>query len=343
MSIIHTLISECNANHKNIIATIIEGEQIGHQMLLSDGQIVYCSNAAVFNEMLQNEVSALRESGIMNSSSGQIFCEILGGEKRIIICGGGHVSIPIISIGKMLGFHIIVLEDRPMFADNARAAGAHEVLCESFDSGLDKIIGDKDTYFVIVTRGHRYDQTCLTKIIEKEHAYIGMIGSKLRIKTVKELLKEEGISMQKLDEVYAPIGLNIKAETPEEIAVAIIGEIIQVKNQIKRSNGYEKVLLSQIALNSESVMPSVLATIISRKGSAPREVGTKMLICQDGKTVGTIGGGCVEAELFQKAIHMTKEQETSSKVFSIDMTGRDVEDEGMVCGGIIEVILERVS
>lgn len=87
-------------------------------------------------------------------------------------------------MGLMLGFHITVLEDRPKFADHARCAGAHEIICDSFEEGLKRIKGDEDTFFIIVIRGHRYDQVCLENIVRKSHAYIGMIGSRLRVKKV---------------------------------------------------------------------------------------------------------------------------------------------------------------
>lgn len=343
MGKLHELIGECSGSSLTVIATIVSGASMGEQLLLEDSKVVYCSDDGVFDSALKRQIAALTETRMLETEAGKIFCERIGGEKKLVICGAGHVSIPIIRIGKMVGFHVTVLEDRPKFADNARREHADRVICESFETALDRVEGDADTYFVIVTRGHRYDQECLARIVGKESAYVGMIGSKLRIKTVKEILTEQGISQELLQNIYAPIGLDIKAETPEEIAVAIMAEIIEVKNKVKRSAGFGKEILQQISENMKDSVASVLATMISRRGSAPREVGTKMLICRDGKTVGTIGGGCVEAELIQKALAMTKEDSRTSCVCSVDMTGREAEDEGMVCGGIIEVLLERVS
>ena len=104
-------------------------------------------------------------------------------------------------IGKMLGFHVTVLEDRPLFANHARSAGADIVICDNFESGLEQISGDKNTYYVLVTRGHRYDQECLRIICEKPYAYIGMIGSRKRVKTVIEQLEQEGTDPEVLKEV----------------------------------------------------------------------------------------------------------------------------------------------
>ena len=98
------------------------------------------------------------------------------------------------------------------------------MICAPFEEALDKIPGSTDTYFVILTRGHRYDQICLEKIAAKEHAYIGMIGSRRRTALVKQCLVEKGVDKKVLDAVYTPIGLDIGAQTPAEIGVAIIGE-----------------------------------------------------------------------------------------------------------------------
>lgn len=258
---------------------------------------------------------------------------------KLVVCGAGHVSMPIIRLGKMLGFTVTVLEDRPKFADNARAAGADHVLCETFREGLSQIQGDSDTWFVIVTRGHRYDSECLEAILGKESAYVGMMGSRRRVAAVKDQLAQGGVDPGKLDSVHTPIGLKISAETPEEIAVSIMAEIIQIKNGREQGSGYSDELLKAL---TDGKQKAVLATIISRKGSAPRGVGTKMLVREDGSTVDTIGGGCVESEIIRKALLMMRMGEPLFQVCRQDLTMEAAEDEGMVCGGVVEVMLERV-
>ena len=98
--------------------------------------------------------------------------------------------------------------------------------------------GRSDSWFVIVTRGHRYDRICLEQILHKTSAYVGMMGSRRRMAIVKEQLEESGIARETLDEVHTPIGLKIGAETPEEIAVSVMAEIIQVKNSRQKGGGY---------------------------------------------------------------------------------------------------------
>lgn len=290
---------------------------------------------------LSAQASKLPDCGIYAAGFGTVFCEVLGRDKKIVICGGGHVSIPVIQIGRMLGFHVTVLEDRPKFADHARQAGASQVFCESFAEGLGKIQGDGDTYFVIVTRGHRYDQECLLEIAKKKHAYIGMIGSRRRAAAVKETVVEAGADPAVIGKVYTPIGIAIGAKTPEEIAVAIMAQIIQVKNQRPGSSFPAEIL--EAVLDEEHVGEAkVLATIIQRKGSAPREAGAKMLVMADGRCVGTIGGGCAESEIQKRALMLLREGNKTVELCRADLSAEAAQEEGMICGGVIEVMLELV-
>lgn len=308
--------------------TVLEGEHRGEKRLLS----------AVPDE----EITVPKSNPDVTGTDGtgcRVFRERIGRTPKLIVCGGGHVSVPIIQIGKMLGFTVTVLEDRPKFADHARAAGADTVICQEFGDGLAQIKGDSDSWFVIVTRGHRYDAECLEKILRKDYAYVGMMGSRRRVSIVKEQLEQKGVNRERLDGVHTPIGLKIKAQTPEEIAVSVMAEIIEIKNSRGMSGGYSAELLEAL-LDGQNPQKRVLATIISRKGSAPRGVGTKMLILEDGNTIDTIGGGCVESEIIQTALLMMRTGEPVFQIRRVDMTTDVAEEEGMVCGGVVEVMLE---
>ncbi len=333
-------IADCNPNRKTVVLTVLEGEKTGEKALYTDGVLQWESQSGGFFSHLKEDLSSLDATGIHTLGGCRVLCEFPAREQKLVICGGGHVSIPVIRMARMIGCSVTVLEDRPKFADNARRAGADRVLCESFEEGLAKIPGDADTFFVIVTRGHRYDQTCLGLIAEKPHAYIGMIGSRGRTAKVKEALRESGTDPRVLETVHTPIGLPIGAETPEEIGISIMAEIIQEKNKNRRRGGFTREILKAVLDTSEAETKKVLATIAARKGSAPREAGTKMLVYRDGRCVGTIGGGCLEADIFQKALRMMTEEHPSPVLYHADMTGRDAEDEGMVCGGLVDVLLE---
>ena len=308
--------------------TVLAGEHAGEKRLS-------CGDGAGAEG--EQKVKTLHDA----ESQTRIYRERIGRTPKMVICGAGHVSMPIIRMGKMLGFTVTVIEDRPKFADHARAAGADQVLCEPFSDGLSKIRGDSDSWFIIVTRGHRYDTECLEAILQKPYAYVGMMGSRRRVAIVKDQLEAKGVCREALDGVHTPIGLKIGAETPEEIAVSVMAEIIQVKNAGSAKGGYSPELLDAV-LNPEDSREKVLATIISRKGSAPRSVGTKMLIRADGTTVDTIGGGCIESEVIQKALLMMRAEDEEFRLCAVDMTADAAEDEGMVCGGVVEVMLEKV-
>lgn len=335
-------IQESEGHADRIVLTVLEGEAISEKALVIDGEIIWESKENGYFHRHQDDVKGVTESGIVMFDGVRIFCDTLGQEKQIVICGAGHVSIPVIKMAVMMDCEVIVLEDRPMYADHARLAGASQVICEPFEEGLDKIEGSADTYFVILTRGHRYDQICLEKIARKEHAYIGMIGSRRRTTLVKQSLAEKGIDKEVLDAVYTPIGLDIGAQTPAEIGVAIIAEIIEVKNKKKRTYGYSKEIMRALTAQEPYPQKKVMATIVTRHGSAPQGLGTKMLICQDGQCAGTIGGGCMEAKVIQIARLMAAGESDQARICHVDMTGNEAEEEGMVCGGEVDVFLEVV-
>ena len=322
-----------------VTAALLDGETAGEKLLLADGELVWSSGEGFLYSHLDSLKEA-SETGVQEIAGKQVYFDCVSSQKKLVICGAGHVSMPIIALGKMLGFRVTVLEDRPSFADNARRAGADEVICENFVDGLSHAEGGTDSYFVVVTRGHRYDEICLGEILKKKYAYVGMMGSRARSAIVKRNLVELGFPKEQVEAVHTPIGLDISAESPEEIAVSIMGEIIAHKNSRKRSFGYPDEFLDELLKLEEEGTDAVLCTIVRRRGSAPREVGTKMIVRTDGQMIGTIGGGCMEAAVRTRALHMLRSGETQPQICNLNMTAADAEDEGMVCGGNIDVWLE---
>ena len=346
MTELYEQIDEMNPNVTSMSVTVTEGKYAGEQAYLEDGTITWCSDENGFLKAHADALRTLTESGLVTLDGVRVYAELLGKTKKLVICGGGHVALAVIRMARMIGCDAIVIEDRPMYADLSREAGATEVLCEAFETALQRIQGDDDTYFVIVTRGHKHDEECLREITQKHHAYIGMIGSRRRVAIVKNKLAAEGISKELLDSIHSPIGLDIGAETPEEIAVAIIAEIIEVKNKIKRNFGYPSEILRAILgpkMENPDGRGRILSTIVSRQGSAPRGVGAKMLIEADGTCTGTIGGGCVEAEVVTKAREMLATGAGKPVLYRVDLTDEEAEDEGMVCGGTVEILLDVVT
>lgn len=147
---------------------------------------------------------------------------------ELLILGGGHIAQPLAAMANILGYRITVVDDRPAFANSARFPGADRVICQDFVQALRGFEISPRTFVVIVTRGHRHDKLCLREVASRPAAYVGMIGSRRRVKALLSELEEEGIPPESLARVYSPIGLDIAAETPEEIAAGILAELINV-------------------------------------------------------------------------------------------------------------------
>lgn len=271
------------------------------------------------------------------------FRDLAERNKKLVVCGGGHVAIPVVRIGKMLDFTVTVLEDRAEFAENARSAGADNVICAPFEEGLAGIPGDADTFFVIVTRGHACDIQCLNAVSRKPHAYIGMIGSRRRVALVRErLITEFGCDPQVIASVHMPIGIPIGSETPAEIAVSILAEIIQVCNRKERNSVWPREIVRFLTdpARKETV---ALATVAERIGSAPRDEGARMLILPDGSILGTIGGGLLESRVIRAACEQLRRGEPSEQVYEAALDADAADEDGMICGGAVKVKIELIA
>ncbi len=271
------------------------------------------------------------------------FCK----ENRMLIFGGGHVSLALAEFASRTGFSVTVTDDRPSFANKLRFPTAKEVLCMDFESAIEKLGINASDFVVLLTRGHRHDGVCLRALSKQEEtAYLGMIGSRKRVRELKDTLEEEGISRTWLDWIHTPVGLDIGAVTPEEIAVAILAEAIQVKR--KPVEGKRRVSQSDIDMEvihdlaepdeKFADQKKAVITILSTKGSTPRKAGAKMIVYETGMIQGTIGGGCAEANLMQHAREVIRDG--AYQIRHVDMTGKVAEDEGMVCGGVMQVLIE---
>ena len=141
--------------------------------------------------------------------------------------GAGHIAQPLAAMGSMLSFHVTVIDDRHQFANRERFPTANEIIVKPFQNAIDGLRLDKHCYLVSVTRGHAYDEEAVAAALRQPCGFVGMIGSKRRVRTTLDRLIEAGIPRERTEDVHAPLGLDIGAETPEEIAVAIIAEIVR--------------------------------------------------------------------------------------------------------------------
>ncbi|MBN1254036.1 MAG: XdhC family protein [Deltaproteobacteria bacterium] len=159
----------------------------------------------------------------------RLYLEPIFAEPTLYIFGAGHISRSIAPVASLVGFQVVVIDDRAEFASREHFPLADEIWVEEFEAVGRRIEPDEQAYMVIVTRGHTHDYTVLKQVLPMKSRYIGMIGSSRKRNTIYKKLLQEGHTQKELDRVYAPIGLAIGAETPEEIAVSIVAELIQVR------------------------------------------------------------------------------------------------------------------
>jgi len=174
-----------------------------------------------FENISSPELMALGEQGL------QVFVETVEPDDVLFLFGAGHISTFIAPLAKMVGFKVVVVDDREEFANRERFASADEILALPFADAFRQITVTASSYIAIVTRGHIFDHEVLRFALEQSSGYIGMIGSKRKRDIVYKALMEEGFSEKRLKAVHSPIGLEIGAETPEEIAICIVGELIK--------------------------------------------------------------------------------------------------------------------
>jgi xanthine dehydrogenase accessory factor len=162
------------------------------------------------------------------SGEPRLFLDPIAGAQRLVIAGAGHIAQPLAQLGSMLGFHVTVIDDRAAFANRERFAGADEIVVRPFAAAIAALKLDRHCYLVSVTRGHSFDEEVVRTALERtQGAFIGMIGSRRRVRATLDRLAEAGIARELLDQVHAPLGIDIGAETPEEIAVSIIAELVR--------------------------------------------------------------------------------------------------------------------
>jgi xanthine dehydrogenase accessory factor len=224
-------------------------EQGSKMLVKSDGTIIGsvgggCTEAEVWQEamkvMQEGQPKVLHfdltgrnaeEEGMICGGTMDIYIEPILSQPTVYVFGGGHISLSIVKIAKIVGFDVVVIDDRPTYASQERFPDADKVVAKEFSQVFSELPINKSSYIVIVTRGHAHDEEVLEWAITTPARYIGMIGSKKKVKTLYSHLMSRGVSKDVLGKVHAPIGLSIGSETPEEIAVSIVAEMIQVRRQ----------------------------------------------------------------------------------------------------------------
>ncbi len=203
-------------------------------ILLSDGTLEGSLGSAQLDAKLRTlaqKAFTENKSGIAEIQNGvNIFLNIIVCDARLIICGAGHIAVPLAQFAHQLKFRVTVIDDRSDFANPSRFPNC-EVIAEDFTLALRNLHFSPATYVVVITRGHEHDADCLIEILKKNTVYVGLIGSRRRVRFVLEMLGDKGFSQKRLKEIFTPIGLPIGAESPEEIALSIVSELVCVRRK----------------------------------------------------------------------------------------------------------------
>ncbi|HEX9635890.1 MAG TPA: XdhC/CoxI family protein [Acidobacteriota bacterium] len=156
----------------------------------------------------------------------EVFVEPVCGRPRIVILGAGHIGQALASVASVAGYRVALADDRIRYANQERFPGADEIVVDDFEAALKRLEPKPSDYVVIVTRGHEHDKDCLRAALQAPVAYVGMIGSKTKVVKTLKALRAEGVDQAVLRRVHAPIGLDLGAESPGEIAISILAEIM---------------------------------------------------------------------------------------------------------------------
>jgi xanthine dehydrogenase accessory factor len=174
------------------------------------------------------------DTGLVCGGTLEIFVEPILPPADLYVFGAGHVAASLYKIARIAGFDVTVIDDREAYANRERFPDAQQVIAEDFDKAAAQLTPNESSYIVIVTRGHRDDMRMLRWAVQTPARYVGMIGSKRKTIAIFKELQQEGLDAHLFDRVHAPVGLDIGAITPEEIAVSITAELIAKRRNVER-------------------------------------------------------------------------------------------------------------
>lgn len=189
------------------------------------------------------------DTGLVCGGTLEIFVEPVLPPGELLIFGAGHVAHNLYKVARIAGFDVTVADDRASYASRERFPDAKEVVADDFDKIMQQLAPGENCFVVIVTRGHRDDMRLLRWAVETPARYIGMIGSKRKVISIYRELENEGVAREKFQRVHAPIGLDIGAITPEEIAVAIVGELIAIRRHAEGNVAQKKWVDADATVN----------------------------------------------------------------------------------------------
>lgn len=277
-------------------------------------------DGSLYHRTVASMLMAEQDPGLIRK---EWFCP----QPHLIICGGGHVARDVAALAAHLDFSVTVLDDRADLVTAERFPTADRIICDSYEN-LGHYLED-GAYYVVVTPDHKADLQCVCKILPTKYTYLGMIGSKKKVAATFQNLRNAGFEEERIQTIFAPIGLSIGAVTPAEIAVSILAQLIQEKNKHHIASADRSLL--------EVTKPGVLCIITEKHGSAPRGTGSMMFVGDD-FTLGSIGGGEPE---YLAIRHAREHAQFSVRELVLNKTSTNGLD--MICGGSIKVVFIPVK
>lgn len=271
-----------------------------------------------------------KETLFENNYIGRVLEENLTPPIHLVLFGAGHVGKALYALACLQDIDVTVIDSREEILVKDDFPKADLIKVDYNDLSSLKL-NVYNPYFCIFTHGHSGDKACLEWCLKQNSEYIGMIGSKGKVKATFELLLNEGYKQEQLNKVHSPIGIKIGGDTPQEIAISIMAEIILTYTS-KPNRSVINIELLKILTQKEGV----LCRIISKKGSAPRQVGTSMFVTND-KVYSTIGGGALEKKVIEDALSL--KEDVQLKEYRLNPQG----DLNMICGGDEEILFQRIN
>ncbi|MGW8181295.1 MAG: XdhC family protein [bacterium] len=207
-------------------------------------EVIHSGRASLVSYTMTDEDA--ENDGLVCGGTVEIFIEPILSDPQLIIMGAGHLGQAIARLAGPLGFTVTVLDDRDSYASSARFPEADQLIVDSFEQGLDQLSIRKNSFILVVTRGHSHDQIATEKAIQTAARYVGLVGSRRKIKIIVEQLLQKGLPPESFRRLYAPIGLDIGSETPDEIAISVMAELIALRKERHQRSEKQKFVLSLV-------------------------------------------------------------------------------------------------
>ena len=289
-----------------------------------------------------------KEAALTFTADGEEYLRSFHPPERLILLGCGNIGQELCRYAADLGFTVTAVDERPGFANRTLMPDAAEILCSDFPDAIRRLQITERDYVCVITRGHRFDADCLREILPGSYPrYLGMIGSRRRVALLMKQLESEGFGPDALKRIHAPIGISINALTVKEIAISIMAELIQCRRAgLDRRSKETRLTAEDIDLRLLEYLacddvPKALLLVYETSGSTPVKSGAMMAADKAGRAVGTIGGGCGEGAVLKNAYRVIGSGTQCS--VAVDMSNDIAEEEGMVCGGEMKVLIADVS